>query len=105
MTHETNTDGLAGLTLMRARDGDMLVVMEGAGLAEGTAVDVGLAAGLLTVSQAGGPALAGGEVGEAVGRDLARARRVSVVEVYAGDTPDADRFVLHHDTRLPAAAG
>lgn len=105
MTHETNPGGMAGLTLMRARDGDLLVVMDGAGLVEGDPVDVGVSGGSLVVAQGGHPPLAGGPVGEAVARDLGRARRVSVVEVYAGETPDEDRFVLHHDTRIAVPAG
>ncbi len=83
------------LWLSRAEDGDVLVVMEHAGLAHGAVVDVVLEPGRLSLRQ-----------GERVFADLvpnqdhadflSAAPKLSVLEIEYGAT-EADDRLIHHD--------
>lgn len=93
-----------GLTLSRAPDGDLLVIMDGAGMAEGPRVDLGFSGDFFEVSQ-GGVVYARVPSDPGIAGDLAAAASVKVMEVYKAEDPDRDTLSVHRDVRVSAAAG
>ncbi len=100
MINETDdSDGAPGAIVVRASDGDMLVILDGVGLDLNVKVDVAVEDGFLTVAQSG-RVMATGPAGDDLVHDLGQARSVSVMESFAGATPDDDTFTVHRDPTI-----
>jgi len=87
------------LWFSKAQDGDVLVVVEYAGIDRDAVVDVVMAGGRLRLRQ-GRRVFADLEALGEHAEFLGSAPRLSVMEVEYGETPDDDRFVLHPAARL-----
>lgn len=92
------------LWLSRAEDGDVLVVMEFAGLAHGDAVDVVIEPGRLSLRQ--GSTLFADLVPTEDHIDfLTAAPNLSVLEIEYGPTEAEDRLIIHDRARLVDRTG